>query len=48
MVMGGSRFKPQPQSDPVRPEKWNSGIVQYKKGDRKTIKFEREKNINFR
>ena len=22
-VMGDSRFKPQPQSDPVRPEKWN-------------------------
>ena len=32
------RFKPQPQSDPVRPEKWNWD----KKRDWETFKFERE------
>ena len=42
---GGSRFKPQPQSDPVRPEKWNSDIVKYKREDQQTIKFEREKKL---
>ena len=34
VVMRGYRFKPQPQSDLVRPEKWNWEIVKYKEEEK--------------